>query len=278
MFDVAQISAQLEALAEADVARRQGRHLRPLRGLRGVPTAEVARVLVEAWSAGPFELAEVEQPLRGLFSTAFEDGLVALGLAAAALPDAPEAALELSRSWGEVVDDIQTADALGWLLVGPGLLATLGDGAGERLAGLRKAEPMRRRVAVSACLAALPLPVEGPSAAALRHRLGVKHVVFVEAPLVSVLDPVIRAFHRDEDARVRKVASRALRTWAVEQPNDAEDFVDSIRGGISKQLRAELDLGLKRGRRRAARQMDEVDEVDEVDDLDDLDGLDAGEE
>ena len=269
MLDVAQLSAQLEALADPVVARRRRSHLRPLRGLRGVPNAELARVLVEAWSAGPLSLEEDAPALRALFSTAFEDGLLAVGLAATALPDEPEEALELSRYWGEMVDDVQTADALGWLLVGPGLLATIGDEAGERLAGLRQADPMRRRVAVSASLAALPLPVEGPCAAALRHRLGVKHVVFVESPLVSVLDPVIRAFHRDDDALVRKVVSRALRTWAAEQPNDAEDFVDSIRGGISKQLRAELDLGLKRGRRRAARQMDDVD---------DLDGLDEGEE
>lgn len=253
MYDVDLIRARLDALADPAYARKQRQHLRPLRGLRGVPFAELARLLVEVWTAEPTALPQHAPALRAIFSTAFEDGLLALGLAAAALPDAPDEALELSRWWGELVDDHASADALGWMLVGPGLMATLGDEAGPRLAGLRGAPAHRRRVAVAAALAALPLPVEGPAAAALRARLGVKDVVFVERPLEAVLDPVLRAFHRDEEAAVRKVVSRALRTWATEDAFAAERFVNSVPGGISKQLREEFDLGFKRGIKRLAR-------------------------
>lgn len=253
MYDVELIRARLEALADVSTARKQRQHVRPLRGLRGVPPAELSRFLVEIYAAEPCVLPEHDRALRLLFGGAFEDGLLAIGLAAAALPDAPEAALDLSRWWGEIVDDHATADALGWLLVGPGLLATAGEGAGARLASLRQAPPHRRRVAVAAVLAALPLPVEGPAAAALRSRLGVKDVVFVERPLAAVLDPVLRAFHRDEEAAVRKGVSRALRTWAVEDPMAAQHFVNSVPGGISKQLRAEFDQGFVRGIKKMAR-------------------------
>lgn len=264
MYDVDLIRGQLEALADPAYARRQRQHLRPLRGLRGVPFAELARVLVETWTAEPCSLPTHDAALRELFGGGFEDGLLAVGLAAAALPDDPGAALELSRWFGQLVDDHATADAIGWLLVGPGLLATAGESAGARLAALRKAPAHRRRVAVAAALAALPLPVEGPAAAALRARLGVKDIVFVERPVEALLDPVLRAFHRDEDAAVRKCVSRALRTWAVEDPFAAERFVDSIPGGISKQLRDELEQGMHRGIKRMARAAADA-EIDAMD-------------
>jgi hypothetical protein len=246
------ISADLAAAADPLYARRVGRHLRPLRGLRGVPGAEITRVLVESWRESPTHPTGDGPALMQLFSTAFEDGLVAIGLTAAALPDHPQAVLERASAFLGFADDLQTADAVGWLLWGPALLATRAPFA-QRLAEAWGRDPTTRRAAAIAGLCLLPIAVEGPACAALRERLGARLVAFVDQPLDDQLHAHLGLWMRDEDPHVRRATARTLREWAVLSPDRAEACANAHRGGLPRFLRDELDLGLKKGRRPARR-------------------------
>ena len=116
------VSSLLERASSATVAQKRMKQVQPLKGVRGVPFAELSRLLARTWRQG-IDLAEDADAIHELFCTAHEDGLVALGLAAAAVEDEPEEALELAERWLDMVDDLETADALGWLLWGPALRA-----------------------------------------------------------------------------------------------------------------------------------------------------------
>jgi hypothetical protein len=82
MYDVDLIRARLDALADPAYARRQRQHLRPLRGLRGVPSAELARLLVVELSEGH---ADLHTELAHL-ADRFQDRLEAAVAGADALP------------------------------------------------------------------------------------------------------------------------------------------------------------------------------------------------
>lgn len=214
-----------------------------------MPNREVAAITRAAWEEFEPQLPRDIPALRSLFSRAYEDGLVAMGLAAACLPDAPQGALELAEAWLDHVDDLGTADTLGWLLWGPALLAT-GQDAGPVLAQQRSSDaPYVRRAAVMAALAFLPQPVEGPSAAALRVRLGEHRVQWVADPLSPTLHEVCNAFLRDEYPAVRKALRRLLRCWTQADPQAVVDWAAEVRGGLPKLLRDEV----KRAERRASR-------------------------
>ena len=122
MQDPDVISQSLEAVSDGHTAR--ARQVQPFRGVRGVAQRDVTRILVDTWRASPLRLPDDEELLQTLFMTAFEDGLVAVGLLAAALPDAPVDVLDMVDEILPHVDDTETADAIGWLVLGPGLLAT----------------------------------------------------------------------------------------------------------------------------------------------------------
>ncbi len=251
MRSPAEISAQLQSLADDEHARRLRQHSRPMRGLRGVKGPDIGLVLRETWEAGPIELPMDAAGLGELFVTAFEDGLVAIGLAAARLPTQPREALELGMAWAEMADDVQTADAIGWLLVGPGLLLSAPTEAAEVLQEFAEAGPSQRRVALAACLAALPVPVEGPAAAALRLQMGVTDVAFVEAPLDTFLDQALEPFLRDAEPQVRKGVGRILRAWATFSPEAATSRANRVPGGIARQLRDDLEEGLEKAEKLA---------------------------
>lgn len=239
------------ALAEASTvahARRVARQIAPLRGIRGVGGADITRVLTETWAAGGVDLDNDADGLRMLFSTAFEDGLVAIGLTAAALPDNPAAALDLAESWMEMVDDIQTADALGWLVLGPALMAVQAPVA-EALGSWREDLIPQRRAATIAAMAALPVPVEGPAAAALRARLGDRRVAFVSDAIDDILVPHLTLWLRDDEPHVRRATARLLREWASVSPESAQEVATAYRGGLPKFLRGALEKGLRKQRR-----------------------------
>ncbi|MCB9759297.1 MAG: DNA alkylation repair protein [Alphaproteobacteria bacterium] len=249
MFPASSISETLEKRSERDTARKRLKHMRPLRGLRGTPLAEVTRVLAETWRKHPPRLPADEDALHTLFCTAFEDGLVAVGLLAAVTPDAPHEALDLAERWMELVDDTDTAEAIGWLVLGPGLLAA-GEPLGASLTGYADHErPYARRAAVLATLAALPEPLSGPAAAALRERMGERRIRFVDAPISAEIEPVIRAFLRDPDPHVRKALSRVLRSWATHDPDAVEAMLADVRGGVPRMLRDEAERGIRKARR-----------------------------
>ncbi len=249
MQDPDVISARLHALSDSYRARKRGKQIGALKGTRGVSSADVVTVLVESWRTSRVVLPDDADDLRALYREAHEDGIVAIGLAAAALPDAPGAVLDLAESWLEVVDDLETADALGWLLLGPGLLACGEPLDAHLLELLADPAPIRRRVAVLATLAALPVPVEGPAAAALRERVGKRRVAFVDAPLSSLIAPVLSKAIKDNNAHVRKATARALRTWGSIAPDTVEDLLRDHPGGVPRTLRVEVEKGIRRGRR-----------------------------
>lgn len=248
MQDPEVISASLESASDGHTARKRSRQVQPFRGVRGVPPADVTRILVECWRDSPVQLPDDEELVQTLFMTAFEDGLVAIGLLAAALPDAPVDVLDMADELLPHVDDTETADAMGWLVLGPGLLAT-GEGLADGVLALRDAPPHRRRAAVMALLTGLPEPVQGVAAAALRERMKTRQVVFVDAVLSDEIERGIVAYMRDTSPVVRKAVARVLRAWGTVDPDRVEALVQTFPGGLSKQLREEAQRGIRKARR-----------------------------
>ncbi|MCB9797547.1 MAG: DNA alkylation repair protein [Alphaproteobacteria bacterium] len=251
MLDTDSISEALQKASDADTARKRSKHIQPFRGVRGTPVADITRRLAAAWKAQPAKLPRDEEALNRLFYSAWEDGLVAVGLLAAAALESPHAALDLAERWLPAVDDVETADALGWLVLGPAFVAA-GEPAGEALAELRGRErPHARRAGVMGAMALLPEPISGPAAAALREKLGERRLSMSAEPDDAAVHAVLDAFLRDEDPHVRKAVSRLSRSWAQSSPDPAEAWLLGVRGGVPKTLREEVEKGIKRGRRKA---------------------------
>ena len=249
MFDPDALSETLELLSDGDLARKRTKQLGPFRGVRGVPQREVVNLLVATWQSDRPRIPEDADGLYDLFMAAHEDGLVAIGLVAALLPTDPTEALDFADRVLAHVDDVETADALGWLVLGPGLLAS-GEPFAASLLELRSAQrPEQRRIALMATLAGLPIPIEGAAAAALRERTGQRRTAFVAEPLTDLMLPVWEASVRDSAAPVQKALHRVLRSWAVLDPDPVEQFVVDFSGGVPKSLRAEVTKAARKGRR-----------------------------
>ena len=204
------VSELLEKNIQRDVARKRGKHIKAFRGLRGVPVQEITKILVKTWNP-KLNLIDDGESLHTLFCTAHEDGLIAVGLLAAMVPDEPIAALEMVDRWVTMVDDTETADALGWMVLGPALLAS-----GEPwLASLRTYRTEHgwgaRRMAVMAGMALLPIPLQGMCAAALRERMGMPRLQFVAQADSPAIHELLHVFLRDEDPRVVKSFIRVAR-------------------------------------------------------------------
>jgi hypothetical protein len=240
-MDESLISETLDALSDGDTARKAAKQVTTLRGLRGTSPGEIARVGAAVWQDDRPTI-EDDQALSRLFSTAWEDGLVAIGLLAALVPDGPAECLDIGREWLERLDDNATADALGWLVLGPAFAAS---GADEtRLdtlaADLRQhPHPSVRRAVVAMALAFLPIPIQGPSAAPLRERFGEKTLQFVAEPLSPLVHVIAHRFLRDEDPGVRKALRRLLREWVKTDPAAVIHWTSTVRGGLPTMLSAE---------------------------------------
>ncbi|MEZ4316587.1 MAG: DNA alkylation repair protein [Myxococcota bacterium] len=246
-MDESLISEMLESLSTGETARKTSKQVTTLRGIRGTPVGEIARVGAAIWKSEGLTLAD-EDSLNRLFSSAWEDGLLAIGLLGALVPDAPSECFDIGMEWLARIDDTTTADALGWLVLGPGFVAAGPDP--ERLdtllADLRsRPHAAVRRAAVAMGLAFLPVPLQGPSAAPLRERVGQREVQFVEQPLSPLVHVLAHRFLRDEDPSVRKAMRRLLREWVRTDPAAVVEWENSVRGGLPKLLSAET----KRARR-----------------------------
>ena len=254
MLNPEALSKYLEQHSDGELFRKRGKQLAPFRGLRGTPPSELVTLLVNLWKHERPQLPRDMEALHDLFVAAHEDGLVAIGIVAALLPDAPADALDLADRWIPLVDDVETADSLGWLVLGPGLMAS-GEPFVETLLEHTDAQfrEHRRRMAVMACMAALPVPVEGPAAAALRERTGEKRTAFVTEPLPDLIRPVLDAYLRDTSSLVHKAVSRVCRSWATVQPDAAEAWMEGVPGGVPKKLRQDITRGAKKARRIQAR-------------------------
>jgi len=267
------LSQYLEQKSDGHLAKKRGKQLQPFRGLRGTPPADIVHLLANLWKHERPQLPRDMEALHDLFVSAHEDGLVAIGIVAALLPDAPADALDLADRWTILVDDVETADSLGWLVLGPGLLAS-GEPFADTLLEHTKSIHCDhvRRMAVMACMAALPVPIEGPAAAALRERTGEKRTAFVTEPLPDAFLPVVDGFLRDSSSLVQKAIARVLRSWATLDPDAAEAYIDAVSGGVSKKLRQEVTRGATKGRRQQEA-MARYANMADPDDLDDPDGL-----
>ncbi|MCA9569789.1 MAG: DNA alkylation repair protein [Myxococcales bacterium] len=236
-MDESLISETLEALSSSDTARKAARNLNTLKGIRGTPQAEIARVGAAVWRDQKPSLA-AEDALTRLFRSAWEDGMLAVGLLAALVPDGPTEALDIGLDWLARLDDNLTADALGWLVLGPAFAATGAEP--ERLRELALAHkgshPAVRRALVSMGLAFLPLPLEGCAVAPLRARHGDDAIAFVEAPLSPLVGALAHAFLRDESPNVRKALRRVLKGWVKTDPAAVVAWEAEVRGGLPKLL------------------------------------------
>jgi len=238
-MDADAISDALELLSTHDHARARGREVDTLRGLRGTPDGEVARIAASTWLDSRPKWPRDRDELDQLFGTALEDGLVAIALLGGLLVDDPAGAYELGLDWLEKVDDVLTADALGTVILGPGLLAT--GAAADLLAVARAApRPHPRRAAVLAALPATGRPVKGPCMSVLRERSGEKHIRFVAEPRTDILSTLMSTFVRDTSPVVHKGLRRVLREWRKADKAAATDWANNVPGGIPKTLRAEL--------------------------------------
>ena len=252
--DLLTIGEMLEAMSDADTARRLGKQVQPLRGVRGVPMGEVARIAAASWEEFRPSLPKDAGALSRLYSTAWEDGLVAIGLVGACVPDAPRAAFELGMALIERCDDVATADALGWLVLGPAALAS-GRDLADAMSPIRGLpDGTARRAAVSAGLAATPTPIEGPSAAPVRARMQQARVRWVETCQSPTIARILDASLRDEAPPVRKAVRRLLRVWGQDDPAAVEAWAAGVKGGLPSMLRAEVDRARKKAKR-AAREL-----------------------
>ncbi len=244
------VSETLEALSDLDTARKRRKHVRPFKGLRGTPVRGVTEVLVAVWKRDRPALPDDADALHTLFCTAHEDGLVAIGLTAATVADTPHEVLDLVDRWLGIVDDHETADALGWLVWGPALLASGEPVAPTLVAIARHDQPSVRRAAVMCGMAFLPVAIEGQPAAALRERFG-SQVQIVQETRSELLDSLCRAFIRDSDPHVRKGLIRVLKSWALLEPERVHEVIAGIPGGVPRQLREKVQKAVSKGRRRA---------------------------
>lgn len=242
------VSETLELASDETTARKLRKQISTLRGLRGVPPGEIARIAGSTWEAAQPTLPDAEEPLNQLFGTAWEDGIVAVGLLAAALPDAPADALRVGLRWADRLDEHGTADALGWLVLGPAALLS-GDPLQALAPVLAHERTAARRAAAMAAMAWLPERIEGPAAAPVRARLGQRHVQWVDAPRSDAVAALLDRLVRDEAPEVRKAVRRVLRAWTDADPAAVADWGERWRraGGLPRLLSDEVE----RARRRA---------------------------
>jgi hypothetical protein len=245
------VSALLEAASSAEAAHATSRQISTLKGIRGVPSGELAKLAAKIWAKDRPKLPADEEALGDLFGSAWEDGLVAIGLLAAIAPDAPADALEVGLHWLERIDDLATADALGWLVLGPAAIASQ-EGASPLVDLRTSVHPAIRRAAVMAGMAFTTAFIEGPAAAPLREKLGTRDVRFVAEPLSASLAELGDAFIRDEDPQVRKALRRVLAAWALGDPDAALGWLAGVKGGVPKMIREEIEKAAKKGKRRSA--------------------------
>jgi hypothetical protein len=246
-MDPTVISEMIEVLADSNTARRTGKNIQTLRGIRGTPMGEVARVASAVWLDDPPALPEAESALSSLFSAAFEDGLVAIGLLAALGPDHPEAALRIGREWLERTDDIVTADSLGWLVLGPACLASSTPMRTLVVEFRQHPRAAVRRATVTMGLAALPVRIEGPAAAPIRAKLQLRQVRFVDEAHSSHVADICSSYIRDSEPPIQKALRRLLREWGKAAPSEVTRWAASLRGGLPKLLQTEVKRAGRRG-------------------------------
>lgn len=257
MLDYTYYDQTLNAHANPRFAQKRGRQLQTIRGVRGVENAVLIELINESL---PVVLEQHDATLNQLFGTAFEDGLIAISLLAVAGLENPSDALVLARHWLTFVDDVETADALGRVVIGPCLWHQEMPGDAQWLAEnhrelLREVvrSPFAVRAMMMASLAWLPEPVPGVTGAGLRAAIEASKVAFVEEPQSEALTLVFRHFlglknanapgFLHETPMLRKTLLHALKLWACWDPDSVAQCLQESLSTVPRVLQQAVKKG-----------------------------------
>ncbi len=236
----------LSAHADSELSKKRTRASKVTRGFRGTPARLIAELLEEDPTVNI--KSEMEQ-LHRLFMTAHEDGMIAIGLLSVAALSEPDLAAELAERWLGLIDDVESADALGWTVLGPLELQHVGSNAQHyrQWSGV-----YAKRAWITSLMAALPEPPKGAHVAALRAHLGAEQVIFVEAPAQELLQGAFPAFVTEENHTLRKAIAALIRSWATFTPEAVAEVIDAQRENLPRWLREPYERGVRRHRRAQA--------------------------
>lgn len=250
MYDLTYYETRLSAHVNRKLAIQRHRESPTLRGTVGVPYSELTKIISESeWA----ELPQDEEMIKALYSQSLEEGLISISLLSVCVLSTPAVALELANSWVPYLDDVQTADALGHLVIGPASLS-LGLDLNERIKQSKDGSPYSRRAEVMSLMAALPEPIHGPAAAGLREYLNAEVVTFVEDPYDKVVGNGLLLVLRDNSPIVRKSFSSVLRAWTACSKDAVDEWVmqsvpdrhpwvkDGLKRGIRERNRRQRKL------------------------------------
>ena len=243
MHSLTYYDSRLSAHADSELSKKRTRALKVTRGIRGAP----ARLIAELLEEDPTVDIETEiEQLHRLFMTAHEDGMIAIGLLSVAVLKEPELAAELAERWLGLIDDVESADALGWTVLGPLELQLAGANAQHyrQWPGV-----YAKRAWITSLMAALPEAPKGPHVAALRAHLGAEQVVFVDAPVQTLLQEAFPFFITEENHTLRKAIAALIRSWATFSPEAVSEVINAQRENLPRWLREPYERGERRYRR-----------------------------
>jgi hypothetical protein len=241
MYDTSYYETHLSAHLNRKLAFQRRKEAPTLRGVLGVPYASLSTVIAESEAAHlPGDTEEINQ----LYSRSLEEGLIAIALLSVCVLETPGPALALADRWLPYLDDVQTADSLGQLVVGPACLS-LGLSIVDRIRDSKAANQFTRRAEVMSLMAALPEPIRGPASVALRESLNADEVTFVEGPMDTIIGESLELVQRDDSPVVRKAFSNILRVWTA----TSFDFVQGWLEHAVPDRHPWIKDGLKRGTR-----------------------------
>ena len=246
MYPITYYEMHLGAHANRKLAHQRHKEAPTLRGVIGVPYGELTQLIAESELA---ELPKDTELLNALYSRSLEEGLIAIALTAVVVLEQPNHALELADRWLPYIDDVQTADALGHLVLGPALLS-LGLSSVERLQDPELTNPFHRRAEVMALMAAMPEPIRGPAAAALRETLQADEVTFVEQSMDTYIGNGLKVVLRDPSPIVRKAFSNVLRAWTACSCEAVHSWIAQSVPDKHPWVKDGLSRGLREHRRR----------------------------
>ena len=244
MQDITYYTSRLRALSNEKIAKKRQKEIRGIKGVRGVSNSDLIGVINEGdWPVLPQD----EETVHRLYGTAHEDGLLAIALLAVCALEQPNAALQLVDRWLPFLDDTETADFLGHLVIGPAALAT------DEPIALRlqqAANPYAVRAELMGVLAALPIPVIGVCVAGLRRKFAVEQVIFVEEPILERVQQAVQETMYSDSPLVRKALRTVIRHWATWDPRGSEDFFVKEYPNWPNWMKESWRKGCKIGRKR----------------------------
>jgi hypothetical protein len=233
-------NSRLRALSNDKFAQKKQKEIRGIKGVRGIGNSDLITIINEEdWPQLPQDIETLHQ----LYGTAHEDGLLALALLAVAALEKPEDALDLVERWIPFLDDTETTDFLGHLIIGPSVLAT-GESILERISV--RENPYAIRAELMAALAALPSPPRGVCVAGLRRKFDVDDVIFVETPVFEVPRQAVLATMKMTHPVIQKALRQVIFVWSCWFPEEVEQFFSKEYPNWPNWMKAAHKKGKKR--------------------------------